>query len=161
MISVASRYIYFWRIKSECYIAFKNYSYATTFPINLIDFVKNYILSGSHYNCSEAVQTGNKCVFFSSSKERWRSKNSDHEKNQIVSTNKISVFICKAESSMFHPGFNCRMMERFKDQIQLQSLSVLENWKIEKNINHNMCYLNIFFSLKNAVSPWQVMAMIL
>ena len=64
MISVASRDICFWKIKSECYIAFKNYSYATAFPINLIDFVKNYILSGSHYNCSEAVQTGNKCVFF-------------------------------------------------------------------------------------------------
>ena len=42
-------------------IDLKNIYLRQLFPINLIDFGQNWILSASHYNRSEAVQTGNKC----------------------------------------------------------------------------------------------------
>ena len=69
MISFASQDIYFLRTSSECYIQliWKKNIFATTFPINLIEFGQNEILLVSHYNRSEAglasVQTGNKCLY--------------------------------------------------------------------------------------------------
>ena len=48
-------------------IDLKKNIFATTFPINLIEFGQNEILLVSHYNRSEAglasVQTGNKCLY--------------------------------------------------------------------------------------------------